>query len=356
MKTLSVGLPGNEYDIVIGRGMLDGVGHMLRDLAGSGEPAAVVTDENVWRAHGEKFSASLSDAGVDFERVILPPGEANKSMSGLSGLYEAFSGMELSRRGLIVAFGGGVVGDLCGFAAATWKRGVGYAQVPTTLLAQVDSSVGGKTAINLAYGKNLAGAFYQPKLVAIDPDTLSTLPAREFRSGMAEVIKYGAIYSEGLFETLTGDAPSPRDLSDAIYECCSIKSGIVARDERDFGERMLLNFGHTLGHAIEKKSGFDRYRHGEAVAFGMILAAGIGERMGLSAPGTSDVLRKALEAYGLETEYPGETGDLIPILKSDKKSEGNGVRMVFLKCIGESFTRPVSFAEIQNALEAGSAE
>jgi 3-dehydroquinate synthase len=357
MKTLTVGLPGNEYDIVIRRGLLDDVGVMLKGLNVSNEPVAVVTDTNVWNAHGEKFSASLSVAGVAFSLVILPPGEGNKSMSGLSGLYDAFAGMGLSRGGLVAAFGGGVVGDLCGFAAATWMRGVRFAQVPTTLLAQVDSSVGGKTAINLAQGKNLVGAFYQPKLVAIDPDMLSTLPARELRSGMAEVLKYGAIRSKELFDALAEMVPDspPLDLSETIYECCRIKSEIVSCDERDFGERMLLNFGHTLGHAIEKATAFERYNHGEAVAFGMILAADAGERMSLSVPGTADSLRKRVAACGLETDYPGDAAGLLPILTSDKKSERGGVRMVFLRRIGEAFTRFATFPEIQSALKSGRA-
>jgi 3-dehydroquinate synthase len=265
VKTLTVGLSGNSYDILIGDGLLDNLGEMLKPLCAPVGPAAaepvtttgpiaVVTDENVWELHGSRFASSLSGAGVDFEPIVLPSGERNKSLLGLSSLYEAFARLPLARDGLVVAFGGGVTGDLCGFAAATWMRGVRFVQVPTTLLAQVDSSVGGKTAINLPQGKNLVGAFYQPKLVVIDPQTLDTLPDREMRSGMAEVIKYGAIRSSSLFETLAKKI-GPEDLSDVIYECCSIKSEIVARDERDFGERMLLSFGHTLGHAIEKQSG-----------------------------------------------------------------------------------------------------
>ena len=207
----------------------------------------------------------------------------------------------------------------------------------------MDSSVGGKTAVDLPQGKNLVGAFYQPKLVLIDPLTLRTLPNREIQSGMAEVIKYGAIRSASLFEALADPAFDP---SDVIYECCRIKSEIVARDERDFGERMLLNFGHTLGHAIEKQSGFEGYRHGEGVAFGMVLAASMGEKMGLTEPGTADALRRLLRRRGLETEYPGDLKELLPTLSMDKKSVDSGVKLILLRRIGEAFPRWTPLSEI----------
>jgi 3-dehydroquinate synthase len=318
---------------------------------------AVVTDENVWGLYRERFSSSLSRAGIAFEAVVLPAGEANKSLDGLSGLYDAFARISLARGGLVAAFGGGVVGDLCGFAAATWMRGVNFAQVPTTLLAQVDSSVGGKTAINLAHGKNLAGVFYQPRIVVIDPSTLDSLPEREIRCGMAEAIKYGAIRSPGLFASLaqSTEGASPA-LGDVIGECCRIKSEIVLRDERDFGERMLLNFGHTLGHAIEKQSGFELHRHGEAVAFGMVLAARLGESMGLTEPGTADSLRRALSQHGLDSDYRGDLPALLPALSMDKKSGSGGVRMIMLRRIGEAFVQRVGFEEIKKFLTDASDE
>jgi 3-dehydroquinate synthase len=230
-------------------------------------------------------------------------------------------------------------------------RGVSYIQVPTTLLAQVDSSVGGKTAVNLPQGKNLVGAFYQPKLVVIDPLTLRTLPEREFGSGMAEVIKYGAIRSERLFGELT-EKIRPDRIPDVIRECCRIKSEIVERDERDFGERMLLNFGHTFGHAIEKASGFGRYRHGEAVAFGMVMASDLGERAGLTAPGVGGAIRKVLAANGMDADYPGDLAELQPFITADKKSLGDGVQMVMLRRVGEAFVHRFAFSEI-NAFLAG---
>jgi 3-dehydroquinate synthase len=349
VKTLFVGLAERGYDILIGDGLLDDLGGLLKPLC-AGAPVAVVTDENVWRLLGERAESSLSAAGLPFQTVIIPAGEASKSMRGLSVLYDAFAGMKLARNGLVAALGGGVVGDLCGFAAATWMRGVRFVQVPTTLLAQVDSSVGGKTAINLPQGKNMAGVFYQPVLVAIDPSTQRTLPEREVRSGMAEVVKYGAIRSNTLFGLLSGQGAESA-LPEIIYECCRLKSEIVARDEHDFGERMLLNFGHTFGHAIEKVSGFDRYRHGEAVALGMTLAALAGEEMGLTAPGTAEALERALTRHGLDTKYRGDAAALLPALAADKKSLGGEIQMVLLRHIGEAFAHRVGFSEVGRVLK-----
>lgn len=340
-QKLTVGFEGGRYDILIGKGLLRELGGLLAPLR-KNAPLAVVSDENVWAAHGETFASSVDS----FDPVIvLPPGEGIKSLEGLSRLYGDFARRKLTRNGLVAAFGGGVIGDLAGFAAATWMRGVRIVQVPTTLLAQVDSSVGGKTAVNLPQGKNLAGAFHQPELTVIDPAVLDSLPERERRCGMAEVVKYGAIRSRSLFEALLEDGEP--DLAGLIHTCCQIKAEIVARDERDFGERMLLNFGHTLGHAIEKSGGFETYRHGEAVAMGMVLAAEAGEAMGFTEPGTVNALRRALTAQGLETEYPGDLMSLFPLLSADKKSAGGGVQMVLLRRVGEAFTRHVAFEDLK---------
>jgi 3-dehydroquinate synthase len=354
-RKLPVRLEKNGYDILIADGLLDRTGDLVRPLCPGGA-VAVVTDGNVWREHGERLSASMSRADIAFEPIILPPGEENKSMQGLAGLHGSFAGLALTRKSLAVAFGGGVVGDLCGFAAATWMRGIRYVQVPTTLLAQIDSSVGGKTAVNIPQGKNLAGAFHQPSLVVTDPSALKTLPPREMQSGMAEAVKYGAIRSAPLFELAASlsEARLSDVIHEIIYECCRIKCELVSMDELDRGDRMLLNFGHTFGHAIEKKSGFEKYRHGEAVAFGMILAAGVGESLGVTAPGTADALRRTLASCGLQTEYPGSAEELLPILAADKKSfngdGGGGVQMVLLRHIGAAFIRPASFSEIGSAL------
>lgn len=352
MKTVTVALPENGYDILIGGGALKELGGLIKPYAKG--RVAVVTDENVWGQYREAFTASLHRAGIEARPVVLPPGERMKSMEGLSLLYGAFAEMKFRRDGLVIAFGGGVVGDLCGFAAATYMRGVPYIQVPTTLLAQVDSSVGGKTAVNLAQGKNLAGAFYQPKRVVIDPLTLRTLPEREYCCGMAEVIKYAAILDSRLWETLK-NVPLA-DLTDVIEICCRLKADIVTRDERDRGERMLLNFGHTFGHALEAKYSYERYNHGEAVAVGMGLAAAMGEAMGLTETGTAKELRRMLLRHGLDTALPCPPEELPAFVEADKKGEVGGVRMVFLKLIGKSVIQSVGFEVLAGILGKAAAK
>ena len=348
-----VGLPkesyDKSYDIIIENGLLDHPTSFLEPYTAGKGPVAVVTDEKVWACYGKAFVSALREAGVDAREVLLEPGEQSKSMKGLAFIYDAFAGMKLKRDNLAVALGGGVVGDLCGFAAATYLRGVPYIQIPSTLLAQVDSSVGGKTAINLEQGKNLAGAFYQPRLVAIDPLVLRTLPDREYRCGMAEVIKYGAIRSRGLFNTLR-ERPAVDDLPEIIALCCRIKSEIVVRDERDIGERMLLNFGHTFGHAIEKAYQYETYNHGEAVAAGMALAAGLGEELEITQAGTMDELTSLLEFHGLQARCPCPPTELLPFVGVDKKSRADDISMVFLKRIGEAFVKPLDFDELGEAV------
>jgi 3-dehydroquinate synthase len=338
-----VALRENAYDILIGTGLLDGFGELIRERLGAlpaGREAALVTDSAVWGHYAAPMRESLVRAGLAYSAVVLEPGEGNKSLAGLGRLYDAFAQMRLARDGLVIAFGGGVIGDLAGFAAATWMRGVRLVQIPTTLLAQVDSSVGGKTAVNTDAGKNLVGVFYQPSLVLADTALLACLPARELRCGMAEVIKYGAIRSQRLFADLRDAQSEDADaLRDIVGACCAIKADIVERDERDTGERMLLNFGHSFGHAIEKLGGFHRYKHGEAVAMGMATAAEIGEDLGLTAPGSAAALRTVLSAHGLETRCPYALSELLPLMALDKKNSGGAVRLVLLRTIGEAFVR-----------------
>lgn len=348
MRTLTVELGERRYDILLGQKLLAEPEEWLCSLASPERPLAVVTDENVWKYYGDDFLCGLHKAGLKARPVILPPGEENKSFTGLGTLYNAFAGMGLKRDGLVIALGGGVIGDLAGFAAATWMRGIRYVQVPTTLLAQVDSSVGGKTAIDLPSGKNMVGAFHQPQLVLIDPDTLKTLAPREMRCGLAEAIKYGAIRSIGLFETL--EKGSPKSYEDIINECCSIKAGIVARDELDTGERALLNFGHSFGHAIESRYQYQRFNHGEAVALGMLIAAVMGEEIGQTEQGTSDRLVKLMTLHNLETALPCPPFELLPFLTADKKSEGSSLRMVLLRKIGDAFLQSLKLSEIESIL------
>lgn len=349
LRKLKVGLRENIYGIHIGAGVLERLANEVKQIAGVSGKIVVVSDENVWALYGERICTMLREAGAAYAAAVLPPGEDSKSMAALERLYGDFAQAHLGRDGIVVAFGGGVVGDVAGFAAATYMRGVQYVQVPTSLLAQVDSSVGGKTAVNLRWGKNMAGAFYQPKTVLIDTDTLSTLPAREWRAGMAEVVKYGAIRSKELFERLAAK-PAGEELEDVIYTCCKLKAGIVARDERDHGERMLLNFGHTFGHAVEMLGGFQRWKHGEAVAIGMVLAAKLGERMGRTVPGTAAALEERLQAYGLDLDCPYGPGELEPLMELDKKGKGDAVRLILLREIGDAFIEPVRFAALGELL------
>jgi 3-dehydroquinate synthase len=349
MKTVQVALPSANYDILIGPGLLSGVGEQIAGLVGA-EKVIVVSDNNVWDLHGEELLATLDNANLDYEIVVLPAGENTKTLVYLERLYNHFAKIELGREGMVVAFGGGVIGDLTGFAAATWMRGVKYVQIPTSLLAQVDSSVGGKTAINTLSGKNLVGAFYQPQLVLADTTILKTLPLKEFACGMAEVIKYGAIKSKTLFEQLASPKDAP-NIEVVIETCCSIKRSIVEQDERDQGERALLNFGHTLGHAIESLGGYSRHTHGEAVAIGMVLAAEIGESLGITNAGCADQLRQRLTAWKLPVDCPYSGKQLLLLLAMDKKRNANSINLVLLRDIGDAVVVNTALNEIRRLLE-----
>lgn len=350
MKTVKVVLKELEYDILIAPGLLAKMGQYLARIAQE-ESAVVVSDENVWRLYGSAFSDVLKDAGLNFGTVVLPPGENTKSLDGLAQVYSAFAGQKLRRNGLVVAFGGGVVGDLAGFAAATWMRGAKYVQVPTSLLAQVDSSVGGKTAIDLPGGKNLVGAFHHPGLVLADTKLLNTLPKKQFACGMAEVIKYGAISSKELFNQLESREKASIIMDDIIETCCGIKRDIVQRDPVEKGERMLLNFGHTLGHAVEAQGQYSRFNHGQAVAVGMVLAAQIGQKIGFTPQGCHSALQKTLQKWNLETACPYSAEQMMHHVALDKKSTAGGVNMVLLKDIGTAKIVPLPLLDIGKLLE-----
>jgi 3-dehydroquinate synthase len=273
VRTVRVKLGPRAYDVVIGRGLLARLAALVNGT-GVG-PLAVLSDSLVAGHHGRTVEQALKAAGTAAFSLIVPPGESTKTMAEAAKLLSQLAEIRVSRAGMLIALGGGVIGDLAGFVAATYLRGIAFVQVPTTLLAMVDSSVGGKTGVNLPEGKNLAGAFHQPRLVVADLDTLATLPASEFASGMAEVIKYGAIRDRALFDrAANGVTPQDDDLAEIVAACVAIKARIVEQDEFETkGERALLNFGHTLGHAIEKATGYTRYKHGEAIALGMRAAA-----------------------------------------------------------------------------------
>ncbi|OZA73543.1 MAG: 3-dehydroquinate synthase, partial [Caulobacter sp. 39-67-4] len=330
IRTVSVGLGDRAYDVVIGTGLIDRAGEHIAPLL-KRKRTAIVTDSIVGEHHGERLSVSLERAGVAVDIIVLPPGEQTKSFAGLADLSDRLLALGLERGDMIVAFGGGVIGDLAGFAASIYKRGIDFIQVPTTLLAQVDSSVGGKTAIDTPRGKNLIGAFHQPRLVLADLDVLATLPGREMACGYAEVIKYGLLGDFTFFEWLESNvhAVLERDteaLVRAVGRSVEMKAQIVAEDEKEAGRRALLNLGHTFGHALEAGAGFsNRLLHGEAVSIGMALAFAFSARLGLCTG--QDVVRatRHLESLGLPTriaDVPGDLPDtdgLMMLIAQDKK-------------------------------------
>ena len=339
MKQLTVPLPGREYDILMERGLLDQTGLQCRAVLKKASRLAVVTDSQVGPLYAGRLTVSLEEAGFTVRTFVVPAGESSKCAARLSELWEGFMEFGLTRTDAVVALGGGVVGDLAGFAAATVLRGVDFVQIPTTLLAQVDSSVGGKVAIDLAAGKNLAGAFWQPRLVLMDPEVLDTLPLPVFMEGMAEVVKYGCIRDAAFFDFLAA-RPSRAELmaemEHILYTCCAIKRSVVEQDERDTGERMLLNFGHTLGHAYELAGHYTEWSHGAAVAAGMCAAARLGVRLGVTPAELPERLEEALSALGLPTAIPCTAEDYAAAVGLDKKGAGEDISVILLERMGRA--------------------
>ncbi|MEQ1931096.1 MAG: 3-dehydroquinate synthase [Parvularculaceae bacterium] len=345
--SVRVGLGTRAYDIVIGEGLLERAGELLRPHLAR-DRVFIVTDRNVRQAQGKRLSIALKRAGLQAEAVVLAPGEPTKSVRQLERLLNKLSELGAERGDLILAFGGGVVGDLAGFAAAIYQRGCRYAQAPTTLLAQVDSAVGGKTGINIAAGKNLAGAFHQPVLVVSDIGALSTLPDREMRAGYAEIVKYGALGDAAFFDWLVrygGEvlARQPAALMHAIKRSCEMKAAIVVADEREAGRRALLNLGHTFGHALEAAAGYsDRLLHGEAVAAGMGLAFDYSASMGVCEASDAERLKAHLRACGLPAGLEGPAAglaapaDFLKFMRADKKSAGGSITLILARRLGEA--------------------
>lgn len=337
MKTLTVTLPGREYDILIEKGLLGRAGEYCRAVLPKARRLAVVTDSNVAPLYLEQVKNSLEEVGFAVKGIIVPAGESSKSMEMLGYLYDEMLAFGLSRTDAVVALGGGVVGDLAGFAAATVLRGVDFVQIPTTVLAQVDSSVGGKVAIDLPAGKNLAGAFWQPKLVLMDPECLNTLSDKIFSDGMAEVIKYGCIRDRAFFDFLRccgGRGGVMEHIERVLHTCCDIKRQVVLADERDTGLRMILNFGHTVGHAFELAGNYDLWTHGQGVAVGMLWAARLGEGLGVTPAGTRDSICAVLEQYGLPTHIPCGWDTVVEAVGLDKKRAEGGISFVLLTQLG----------------------
>lgn len=352
-KTLTVALPGREYQIEIQRGLLDQAGERCRALLPRARKLAVVTDSNVLPLYLERTADSLKRAGFQVLCCSVPAGEAAKCPEQLVLLWEKMMAFGMTRTDGVAALGGGVVGDLAGFAAATLLRGVDFIQIPTTLLAQVDSSVGGKVAIDLQAGKNLAGAFWQPKLVLMDPDTLDTLDDRTFADGMAEVLKYGCIFDRAFFDLLAG-RPSREalmaDIESILYTCCDLKRSVVIRDERDTGERMLLNFGHTLGHAYELAGHYETWTHGQAVAAGMVLAARLGAELGVTPAEVPGQVEAAVAALGLPTRIDCTHADYAAAIGLDKKGAGEDITLILLEALGRAIPHKMPKAELLKLL------
>lgn len=343
-RIVNVNAQGSSYDIVIGQGILSQIGERLTDW--KGQKVAIVSDETVADLYASTVIKSLEKEGIASAVFTIPPGEESKSHTQLMRLYSELIEAGITRSDLIIALGGGVTGDLAGFLAATYMRGVPCVQIPTTLLAQVDSSVGGKVAVDLPEGKNLVGVFSQPILVWIDIDTLSTLPQREFAAGMAEVIKYGCILDDRFFQKLAEEDIADQ-MPEVIARCCELKAEIVSEDPLDKGNRMLLNFGHTLGHAVEKASGYGTVLHGEGVAIGMVGAAHWGEQWGETVPGTSEEIALVLKKYNLPTTNPLTDPSVVAkAMGADKKSSGQDIDVVLLKEIGRGFWKRMAKREL----------
>ena len=340
MKTVLV-KASRTYEVQIGAGLMQTVGAKTTGLV-SGRTAAVVADDTVFGLYGETVIRSLEKAGFSVCRFVFPHGEASKNGETYLQLVNTLAEHSLTRADVLIALGGGVTGDLAGFAAATYLRGIAFVQIPTTLLAMVDSSVGGKTAIDLPAGKNLCGAFYQPRLVICDPDTLQTLPEEIFRDGCAEVIKYAVLNSTPLFDALL--APK-QDWPEIIAQCVAMKRDLVEADEFDTGSRQLLNLGHTIGHAVEACRGY-RLSHGKAVAIGMAKMAAAAVRHGFAAEETRNRILQILQQYGLPTETQLLPQALVQTALGDKKRQGGTLTLVVPTEIGRCCLHPIPVAEL----------
>ncbi len=337
--TLTPRVQGVTTELRVGRGLFGRLPALLAEHAPA--PAyAIVSDASVAALYGGRLRDALGAAGTRADLHTFPAGETSKSPARWAELVEALGGSGLGRDGCVVALGGGVTGDLAGFAAATYARGIALVHVPTSLLAMIDASIGGKTGLDLRAGKNLAGAFHDPSLVVVDPELLDTLPPEELRAGMAEAVKHGAIADAGYLEALTADAAAildrdPEALGRLVAGSIRIKVGVVERDARESGERAILNFGHTLGHGVEVASGY-AVRHGDAVAIGMVAECGVGERLGVTRPGTGAAVRSALEAFGLPVSLPThvDPAAVLEGTRSDKKVREGRVRYALIEVVG----------------------
>lgn len=353
--SVSLRLAHDDYTVLVGRGLLSRCAEFIESAAGlKSRRAAIVTDSNVAPLYAGTVRSSLRSAGIEAEVVTVPAGEASKSMERLTEVCREMLRAGLDRKSFLVALGGGVVGDLAGFAAAIFQRGIPCVQIPTTIVSQVDSSVGGKTGVNTPEGKNLLGAFHQPRLVLADVDTLASLPEREFNEGFAEIIKHAAIRDASLLDLVEGRAALRGRLEELIARNVAIKAAVVEEDERETtGVRALLNFGHTLGHGIEAAGGYGRFLHGEAISLGIVAATRLSVAKSGLPPADGGRIVEALRAYGLPTVLPGDVRDdaVLAAMGRDKKFEAGRIRFVLLRALGDAFVSDgVSGADLAEAL------
>lgn len=335
---LIVDLKERSYPIIIEKNLLDSIHHKIKEIY-KGNKIFILTDDNVNGYYGDKIVENLRAVGYEVKLLSLKPGEKSKSFDTLSVIYDSLLDFKMTRSDIMITLGGGVIGDIGGFAASTYLRGIDFIQVPTSLLAQVDSSVGGKVAVDLKRGKNLVGSFYHPKAVFIDPLVLNTLEEKFFSDGMGEVIKYGCIKDSEFFEFLSKIKSREElfeNIEKVIYTCCDIKRAVVEKDEKDKGERMLLNFGHTLGHALEQYYNYSNYTHGEAVAIGMYQITLLSEEKGFTKKGTAEKIRKVLEQYNLPYNMEVKINDIVEGISLDKKNLGKALNLILLREIGHS--------------------
>lgn len=347
MKTLKVETQSALYDILIEKGILSKCAMYIKNVV-RGKKALIISDSNVAELYLDTVKSSLENEGFCVFTHIFEAGEKSKHLRTVAEIYDTLAQNEFTRKDFIVALGGGVVGDISGFASSTYMRGIDFVQIPTTLLSQVDSSVGGKTGVDTKYGKNLVGAFYQPKLVLIDSDTLNTLSDHFFADGMGEVIKYGCIANAQLFSELF-EIDIKENIEDVILECLKIKRDVVNEDERESGIRMILNFGHTLGHSIEKLSNFS-LSHGECVAKGMVLITKMGEKLHLTESGTAEKIELVCKKHNLDTSINFNVTDIADSAKNDKKGDGNKLNLVLISKIGDAVIHTIDKNELLNLL------
>lgn len=351
MKNLVINTP-IPYNVKVGNGFLKKSGELIKLVSHEGAKVAILTDNNVGDIYGETIKQSLNNAGFQVYYYVFPAGESSKSFEQVMEITSWLVENQFTRSDLIVALGGGVVGDLAGFVASIYLRGIDFVQIPTTFLATIDSSVGGKTGINIPEGKNLVGAFWQPRLVLIDSDTFETLKQEDYISGVAEAIKYGCIWDKSLFERLSSKDWQKHNLNEVILTCVDIKRIVVEQDEKESGLRGILNFGHTVGHAIEKLSDYT-IPHGYGVAIGMVVAARAGETQGITLKGTSEQIASTLKEYGLPTSTSYSAKQIATACMGDKKRKGDHINFITIPEIGSSQLTKISINNLEDFIAGG---